>query len=333
MIEWFNTFLHEHQTILPYLYLLSQWIFLIIYINQNRLYDFLIRQELKFFVIIILQSHSFITASNYIVQWVSIWTFLDYYTSDDWILMLIISIAAVLATITVTGHLCDLVCSPFIISYDSIEYNIRIETPFITEKMNQCLLHVLNYIFYEYVISILSILAWRGFYKLLDIHLYPNNENISACLSLLIGYLLFFILMYTQSFQLNVCLLTTFIEMNYPCFLQNLRHLCAFFSCILLWRGFWILFDIHIATISIVYESPLKFYISFMIISFIILSLMKTASSINGPMSHIDDNDNLFPIYSNCFLSKWFREKKNLGKIVSNPSQITDNELYTISVF
>ncbi|CAF4432737.1 unnamed protein product, partial [Adineta steineri] len=48
--------------------------------------------------------------------------------------MLIISIAAVLATITVTGHLCDLVCSPFIISYDSIEYNIRIETPFITEK-------------------------------------------------------------------------------------------------------------------------------------------------------------------------------------------------------
>ncbi|CAF4376603.1 unnamed protein product, partial [Adineta steineri] len=67
--------------------------------------------------------------------------------------------------------------------------------------------------------------------------------------------------------------------------------------------------------------------------SFIILSLMKTASSINGSMSHIDDDDNLFPIYSNCFLSKWFREKKNFDNILSNPSQIRDNELYTISVF
>jgi hypothetical protein len=63
------------------------------------------------------------------------WTLWDLYTSDDWLRMLIISIAAILATITLTGHLGDLVCAPFIISYDSIQYNVRIETSFLTEKV------------------------------------------------------------------------------------------------------------------------------------------------------------------------------------------------------
>jgi len=55
--------------------------------------------------------------------------------------------------------------------------------------MNPYLSHLLNYIFYEYVISILSILAWSGLYKLLDVYLYPDNENMSASISLLMGYI------------------------------------------------------------------------------------------------------------------------------------------------
>ena len=58
------------------------------------------------------------------------WTLWDYYTSDDWLIMLLISIAAVLTIIVLVGHPCDLVCAPFAISYDSIEYNVRIGTPF-----------------------------------------------------------------------------------------------------------------------------------------------------------------------------------------------------------
>jgi hypothetical protein len=199
--------------------------------------------------------------------------------------------------------------------------------------MNPYLSHLLNYIFYEYVISLLSILAWSGTYKLLDVYLYPDNENMSAGISLLMGYILFFIVMYTQSFQNNICLFPTFMNLNYPSFVQNLRHLCTFCSCVLLWRGFWMLFDAHIATISFVYKSPYMFYITCMILSFIILSLMKTASSINGSMSHIDDKYNLFPIYGNCFLMQWFSGKEELDDSSSNSSQITYIEPYTITVF
>jgi hypothetical protein len=125
----------QHLSILLLLYFLSQFILFFIYINQDRLYDFLIRQKSKFFAYFILQMHSLITAASYVVQWVTLWTFWDRYTSDDCLTMLLISIIAILSVIILTGHPCDLVCAPFVISYDSTEYNVRIGTPFLTEKV------------------------------------------------------------------------------------------------------------------------------------------------------------------------------------------------------
>jgi len=199
--------------------------------------------------------------------------------------------------------------------------------------MNKYLSHIINYLFYEHLISLLTISAWRGVYVSLDVYLYPTNEDMSAGICILIGYPLFFFLMYTQSFPNNIYLIPKFIDSNYPCFFQNLRHLCAFFSCLLLWRGFWILFDGHIATISLAEASPYLFYIICMTLSFIILSMMKTGSSLNGPMSHMDDEYDLFPLYSNCFLVKWFSRKKALDDISTTSTEVTNIESFTITVF
>lgn len=199
--------------------------------------------------------------------------------------------------------------------------------------MNQTFAHILNYIFYEHVISLLTILAWRGSYALLDVYLYPKNEDMSAGICLIIGYLLFFLLMYTQSFQNGICFIPKFLDANFPLFLQNLRHLCAFFTCVVLWRGYWILYDAHIATISIAEASPYFFYISCMIISFVILSMMRTGSSTNGPMSHMHDEYNLFPLYPNCFLVKWLERNTTTDEILSNTSEITIMEPFIITLF
>ena len=94
-------------------------------------------KKLTLYISIILQIHTFTTATTYIMQWISMWTVWDRYTSDDWRLMLVVSIAALLAVIALMGHPCDLVCAPFILSYDSMEYNIRIGSPFLTEKVMQ----------------------------------------------------------------------------------------------------------------------------------------------------------------------------------------------------
>lgn len=139
LAEWLETPSGRHQAALPSLYLLSQFILFIIYLNQDRIYDYLVKEELKFFVVTVLQLHTFITALSYIVQWVSMWTLMDYYTSTDWLLMLVISITSIFAIIILTGNSYDLVCSPFVMSYDSVAYNTRIETPFIMDKVIQSL--------------------------------------------------------------------------------------------------------------------------------------------------------------------------------------------------
>jgi hypothetical protein len=136
MVEWLNTPFGKHWIALVMLYFLAQSIFLFIYLNQDHLYDYLHKQKIKIFFVIILQFHTLLTASTYIIQWVAMWTIWDRYTSGEWLVMLVVSIAAILAIIALTEHPCDLVCAPFIVSYDSMEYNIRIGTPFLTEKVS-----------------------------------------------------------------------------------------------------------------------------------------------------------------------------------------------------
>lgn len=200
--------------------------------------------------------------------------------------------------------------------------------------MNQSLVHLLNYLFYEHLIATLVVLAWRGVYGFFDAYLYPNDQNLSAGLSLLIGYPLYFLLMYTQSLQNTVCIMPKFIQTNYPLLTEHIRHFGGFLSCVLLWRGFWIYFDLHVATLSLAKASPYLFYTVCMIISFLILSVARTASSINGAMSNIDDPYDLFPLYCNCFLVKWFGEKKFSSEISLNRSdEISIYQPYTITVF
>ena len=349
MDQGLNTSRGKHWATLPVLYALAQFVLLHIYLNQNHLYDYLYKHKDRWGTPIILQMHSFVTSSTYIVQWISMWTIWDRYTSQDWLLMLIVSIAALLAVIALMGHPCDLVCAPFILSYDSIEYNIRIGSPFLTEKskrrtferfesftgvlfqMNEYVAHLLNYIFYEYVLSLLAILAWRGSYTLLDVFLYPENPNMSVGMCLCLGYPLYFLLMYTQAYSDKLRFLPSFIFLNYPSLVQNLRHLAAFFTCILLWRGFWLLFDTHIGAMALAVRSPYLFYLGWMFLSFLVLSLLKTASSINGPMSHMCDYYDLFPHYPNSYLAVLFRSTSDTDEVSSDSSKNTSLDPYSVA--
>ena len=179
--------------------------------------------------------------------------------------------------------------------------------------------------------ALLSILAWRGSYTLLDVFLYPKNPYMSAGSSLLIGYPLYFLLMYTQSYADRHCLLPSFFYLNYPTLINNIRHVTAFGTCVLLWRGFWLLFDTYVATMPLALQSPYLFYILCMFISFLILSLLKTASSINGPMSHMFDQYDLFPHYPNSYIVKWFNDNKKSDATSSDTSKNTTIDPYTIS--
>lgn len=200
-------------------------------------------------------------------------------------------------------------------------------------QINRHVSHLLDYVFCEYVISILCILAWRGVYKFLDVHLYAEDETRSAIASLTIGFCLYFLLMYTQPWHGGLCQLIPFLDLNFPRFVENLRHICAFGSYILMWRGFWIFFDAAVLTVPLFNAHHATFYVVAMLASFLILTVMSSASSTNGPMSQMDDALELFPVYRNCFLAKWFGETKRSVAPESNSRKMTDDNLYTITIF
>jgi hypothetical protein len=177
--------------------------------------------------------------------------------------------------------------------------------------MKQWKINLLNYIFYEIIISNLSIMSWRGFYNFIDDYFFPNNLNMSAGICLLIGYLLYFPLMYFQTYLEDLHMkyeFWTFVSINFPQFYRNIRHLLAFLSCVFLWRGYWVLYDAYLYIFKEYYKTCLLFYIG----SFLSLCILQTASSINGPLSNINEKNNFFPLYPHCYISIVHRKLSRL---------------------
>lgn len=173
---------------------------------------------------------------------------------------------------------------------------------FLHEKMKQWKINLINYILWEIIGINLSVTAWLGFYHFLDDYLYPDDSIISAGICLGIGYLLYFPLMYTQAYFENLHLtheFWTFISVNFPRFFRNIRHLLAFLSCLFLWRGYWLLYAEYI----FIFKENYKTFLLIYLVSFLILSILQTASSINGPLSDIKETNNFFPLYPHCYVS------------------------------
>ena len=169
-------------------------------------------------------------------------------------------------------------------------------------KMNGWKINLVNWFFYEFIISNITIIVWHGFYSILDQYLCPDDQTQSAWICLLIGYPLFFPLMYFQNSWANFNLqyaFCKFFSSNFPQFWPNIYHGLAFTSCLFVWRGFWVLYDSYLT----IFESNHQTYLLIFFVSFTFLALIQTASSMNGPLNHMHDDNNFFPVYPHCYVS------------------------------
>ena len=116
-------------------YLIIQIILLVLYLKQDLIYIYLKKQKsiLKFFL---LKSHVFLLATIYIIQWEILWIMWDQYTYFQWYFELFLSFTFILILIILMGHLSDLICVPFVISYDSIDYCVKFDCPFQTFEVS-----------------------------------------------------------------------------------------------------------------------------------------------------------------------------------------------------
>jgi hypothetical protein len=116
-------------------YLVAQFLLLLYYLGQNLIYNFLKDQN---WIIkgLLLKFHALGLAIIYIIQWEMLWTIWDQFTPHEWYFEFTLSVASMFALIVFIGHISDLVCSPFIFSYDSIEYCIHFGCPLLTREVS-----------------------------------------------------------------------------------------------------------------------------------------------------------------------------------------------------
>ncbi|CAF1183239.1 unnamed protein product [Adineta ricciae] len=294
--------------------------FLIFYLGQDVLYHFLNKQKMIVKQIIV-KIHIFILAFLYIIQWQMMWTILDQYTSQDWGFMFVFSLAGIFALMALTGTLSDLICAPFVVSYDSIEYCIQFECPLETEQMSRWKVNLMNFVLYEILISNITIIIWHGFYVILDQYLYPDEISKSIWICIVIGYLLYFPLMYLQYYGENKTwnnkFWTLFVS-NFPQFHRNIVHALAFASCLFLWHGFWVFYDTYLRIFDKYYET----YLLISLLVFIFLSVLQTFSSMNGPLKTMDDDYHFFPIYPHCYVSLVVQKLSRLSCFRSRKDQV-----------
>jgi hypothetical protein len=121
--------------LLVFPYLITQCILLLYYLCQNNIYNYL-KQRHWVVENLLLKLHIFILATLYIIQWQILWTIWDYFIPHEWYFELTLSLTSLFAFIVFNGHLSDLVCAPFLFSYDSIEYSIHFGCPLLTREVS-----------------------------------------------------------------------------------------------------------------------------------------------------------------------------------------------------
>lgn len=95
-----------------------------------------------------------------------------------------------------------------------------------------------------------------GCYNFLDRYFYPDDVIRSAYMCLIVGYILYFFLMYFQNYIKHEF---------WICMTLNIQHLLAFISCV-----FRLLYDIYIDIFEYYYQTYLLLYA----LSFLLLALI-----------------------------------------------------------
>ena len=118
-------------------YLVSQSMLLVYYLCQNVIYDGLKRQP-WLLSSILLKVYIFVLATVYIIQWETMWSVWDEFAPTEWYFDFTLSVCSLLALIVTVGHSSDLVCSPFIVTYDSLESCVHLGSPLLTREVSHC---------------------------------------------------------------------------------------------------------------------------------------------------------------------------------------------------
>ncbi|XP_050520644.1 uncharacterized protein LOC126894043 isoform X1 [Daktulosphaira vitifoliae] len=186
----------------------------------------------------------------------------------------------------------------------------QFETMFRAQKSNtgySCL-YVLDSFFSVCIIGTLVVVVWRGVWAIMDKYLYPEQEQMSAWLSLVIGYS---VVLVAFSLQYWVKNLVRRIKGIKRIIVVDIYLLFSFFGAVNVWRGIWNMLDVYFLP-----EAQVTSYWISHIACFIILVALNSSNSILVRGVYMDgEGDGTqcvdFPCYYVRLLVQKRKRKKN----------------------
>jgi hypothetical protein len=210
-----------------------------------------------------------------VFEWRGCWELCDMAFNLDWKNELSISIIAV-TYLLITRSFRLMKSSPYVLTYDYFDDEYFITKSRFTQLNNfKYLQYSFDFLLSELIESFVVIIAWRGLSIVFDLFIFPDNYKISILITLLIGYLAFFLLALVQ-FKIYTRIQPFTLVPRL--FFEDLLNLIMFLSLILLWKGYWDFCD------NFIYYENYQFeiYVILHFVSFLIVILTNSSVSIIG---------------------------------------------------
>lgn len=257
-------------------YLIGLSIILPSYLFQHKLQQFYNNYCDNFIKRFLLKfTYVYLLSIGIVFEWRGCWELCDLTINLDWKNELSISIIAV-TYLLITRSFRLMKSSPYVLTYDYFDDEYFISKSRFNQLNNfKYLQYSFDFLLSEIIESFVVIIGWRGISIVFDLFIYPDNYRISILITLVTGYLAFFILVLVQfKIYARIQPFTLIPRL----FFEDILNLIMFLSLILIWKGYWDFCD------NIVYYEQYQFQIYAVLhfVSFLIVILTNSSVSIIG---------------------------------------------------
>ncbi|GAB0100114.1 uncharacterized protein DMENIID0001_161060 [Sergentomyia squamirostris] len=269
---------------------------------------------------IISKIYTYIFSVACILQWRGGWAVLDLHLGHSSNTAIIVT---VVTFVILVGIRCvrNTLAPPFVIIMDYRDSAFIFPTRFRIEGVHKPGLYVLDCAFSVLCVGTLVVFVWRGVWLLMDIFLSPNDPELSAFLSLGIGYGIVALIFIIQPLMRWTC---ERLDGIWRLIATDIFLTLSFIGTVNMWRGVWSTIDLYFLPDS----QLLSIWITHGI-SLILLALLNCSNSVLLRGVYIDAEEPaglcvVFPVYYIRQLFQKERSKKQ-KRLLNDKLEKRDN--------
>lgn len=239
--------------------------------------------------------------------WRGPWDILSVHTQTDFKSLMVTTAVGLVALISMRA-LRNVSSPPCVVVTDSVKGYFEVLTMFRVTVKERTSLFILDCLFSVLVVGTLVVFVWRGLWILVDMFLFPDDPELSAHGSLILGYSIIAVLFLLQPFVRSVCSkLTGAARLLFA----DLFIIFSLIGTVNVWRGIWMTLDIYFLPDN----RALSCWIT-LIISLVLLILLGCSNSLLVRGVYIDaEEPNGKCVVLPCYYLRLIFQEEKLKKI------------------